>query len=146
LAIKQHRLSLGGIINMKTISLKLAKEINALAEEKGVVSPESQRHYEGLKGTGTFIPTVGAPDERDRERYEVMERFSTDELLGMLPNLIDKYELKLKKGATGFWAYFEKEELKSFFEEARYAQYAETPAEALGLLYKKLILEGIICE
>jgi len=148
------------------ISLKLAKEIHAVAREKGVKLIESEKSY--IKGKNGAVALVGDLEYKIKNTISAMKKgtwchfvggtnwsykqypaYTTNELLEMLPKIVNKngYELNLeisihydmsKKGRDVFHC--------AVRSRLVLAIVADTPAEALGLLYKELILKGIICE
>ncbi len=136
---------------MKTISLKLAKEIHALAKEKGVVLPESEKSHTkcenktiflvsdleyGVKDTvqgikmGVWCHSIGGTNWSCKQ----YNAYTTDELL----EIIGDYSSVGRATATNYYARFERPYKKGI------QCNADTPAEALGLLYKTLLEKDLI--
>lgn len=129
---------------MKTISLELAKKINAIAKEKGVELVESKYlHFQN-----NVIKTSTAKEERDVfitecdtpfiEEYgkeyidkntNVYNAYTADELFEMLPSYVC-----LDKANNKYYAEAEEQSTCK----------CDTPCEALGELYNFLLADDLI--
>ncbi len=117
---------------MKTISLKLAKEIHNLAKEKGVRLAESES-------------TEGGYYNHSGQMSVEYQKYTTDELLEMLIKFrINMYRTPYSK--YHFSAiHFPTNKTDSLnFGNKEASSNADTPAEALGLLFKKLLAKDLI--
>jgi len=156
------------------ISLKLSKEIHALAKEKGVELTKCKYYYNNKnKITKQFkkykwahsITEAGTETEYKKEIGNNLPAYTTNELFEMLPNRLEDegmdYSLTLRKIKDTEQEWENKKTIlpdniercngyeASIGEPSRlgHKQFiflADTSAEALGLLYKELISQGII--
>jgi len=118
---------------MNTITLKTAKKLHKLAKKKGIELPESEQifllkeHFpNNVWLDGYFkdnIPVISNP-----EKYrEWVNSYTTNELLKWLRQY--KVGVKSKYNA---------------FDSENHSEYADTSAEAIGLLAIKLLKEDLI--
>lgn len=120
------------------VSLKLAKEIKTISEEKGFKLPGSEKYWwlanRGNRGenweVSSYKPTISTLDD------ECFAAYTTDELLEILKTSEHFESLTVVKTKEGYeW-------------KIRGYNYptngTNTLSEALGKLYKRLIKEGLI--
>ncbi len=120
---------------MKTISLKLAKEINSIAKEKGVELGKSK-----------FMHQI--EDKRNLTKpkpitYTEFRAYTTDELLEMLLNKTNENGKELQLNIV---VGFSDDGQIVYLVGSKYIKdiVETTPAEALGLLFKELLAKDLI--
>ena len=133
---------------MKTTSLELSKRIAELEGGNGV--SESQWRIDWIAGDGGIekegallvhgenYETKGTNENGQTCGTYLISAYTTDELLEQLPAstcMVKKTDIETKSIARYYVETFE-----HHFDNI----HADTPAEALGLLYEYLLKEGII--
>ena len=125
------------------MKLETATELTRVADEFGVELPATNKYFQRLKKTTTFIRVDGHPDGIEKENYEIIKRYTTDELLEWLPAIIyygnETLFLTLGKLANKYVAYY-----RSGSEISIYVNGDDTPSEALSLLAIELITNKVI--
>ncbi len=127
---------------MQTINEQLAKKIHDMAKEKGVVFPETKQYF--------YI-------EIEKNKHIRLNRYTTDELLEMLPEEIrietkfgkDEGSLVLTKESSKYRAEYLSHEdniLQDIFHENPENVFKKhpTPSQALGELYLYCLENNLI--
>lgn len=139
---------------MKTISYNLAKQIHDTAKEKGFELPDAEYVHLCIEGEQKILTKRSDLDFKIMTKackkgdcfYMVLEACNTDELLEILPEILEFKEgiarLSLYKTKDKYTANYERWR-DDYDREVVYYEHKE-PYEALGNLYLYLIQNNLI--